>query len=207
MSSLKQVRVVDIPPLEIHQQQYLNFMSQFEPFLKAVTGVLSHHLDQNFEGNEEYVPAALIFNPLVADNVFWINGGKEYGKLHTKDAMTSLKRFERWLLKTDFVELPYAKQKKIIEGIPVYAGPLYFFVSEAVRSMETTQLLAATKFLVEHLEQCTEAEAGHRGNYRAFRTAVALRAIFETYSPVIGLCLAFFCSAMKAVDFLLNGIG
>ena len=173
-----------VPELEIHQQSFLNFMSHFEPFLLTVTQILGRNLGRDFDGSGQFVPAAILFDPLVADHVFWIDSNKEYGKSRADDALSRLRRFERWLSKTKFEDLPDSKKAKIVTGICRLSGPLYFFVTDAVRSLETIQLRSAIQFLVEHQEKCLLSQTGSGGKYRALRTAVALRAIFETHSDI-----------------------
>ncbi|MEM8974218.1 MAG: hypothetical protein AAGD43_19330 [Pseudomonadota bacterium] len=184
MSPGKPSLMMDIPELEIDRQSVLNFMSQYEPFLSSVTEILSKHLGRTFECGHEYVPAIVLFNPLVADHVFWIGTDKEYGKSKADDALQRLKRFERWLSKTDLHKLPDPKPRRIVEGVTILSGPLYFFVIEALRSLDTIQIRSAIRFLIEHQEQCLTAQAKRGGKYRAFRTAVALRAVFEVYSDI-----------------------
>jgi len=172
----------DVPELQIHGQNFLNFMSQYEPFLLTVMETLSRHLEREFEGSGQFVPAVLLFNPLVADHVFWIGSDTEYGKSRADDALVRLGRFERWLSKTDLRDLPEGKQKKVIEGVIRLSGPLYFLIVDEVRSLETIRLRSAIRFLAEYLEACLAAQNGKGGKFRAYRTAVALRAIFEVHS-------------------------
>jgi len=172
----------DVPELEFHEQSFLNFMSQYEPFLVTVTETLSRHLEREFEGSGQFVPAVLLFNPLVADHVFWIGSDAEYGKSRADDALARLVRFERWLSKTDLQDLPQGKQRKVIEGVTRLSGPLYLLIVDEVRSLETIRLRSAIRFLAEHFEASLAAQNGKGGKFRAFRTAVALRAIFEVHS-------------------------
>ncbi|MEL6376179.1 MAG: hypothetical protein AAFQ04_03140 [Pseudomonadota bacterium] len=174
----------DVPELTIDRQSILNFMSQYEPFLSSVTDVLSKHLDRQFEGSHEYVPATLLFNPFVADHVFWIGSSKEYGSRKADDALLRLKRFDRWLSNGRFEKMKKKKRKQIFDAVLLLSGPLYYLVLEAVRSADPAQIRSAINFLIKHQEQCLVAQAGQGGKYRAFRTAVALRAIFEVYSDV-----------------------
>ena len=174
----------DVPDLEFHEQSFLNFMSQFQPFLMTVTETLSRHLEIEFEGSGQLVPAVLLFNPFVADHVFWIGSDTEYGKSRADDALGRLRRFERWLSKAEFKDLPDGKQRKIIEGVTRLSGPLYFLIVDEVRSLKTIRLRSAIRYLIEHLEACLAAQSGQGGKFRAFRTALALRAIFEVHSDL-----------------------
>ncbi|MES0864523.1 hypothetical protein ABLN87_19400 [Ruegeria sp. SCPT10] len=166
------------------EQDVMHFMLKLHQVLDDTTKALGRHLGRSFQGDVQYVPAALIFNPLVSDHALWINLGKGYGKTKTKDSLDLLKRFELWLRSCEFQELSNSRQKKIITRLPALSGPLFYFVSDAIRSKETGQLLSAVQLIIEHLEQCVASEIGRRGDYRAFRTAVALRAIFETYGDL-----------------------
>lgn len=172
----------DVPELQIHEQSFLNFMAQYEPFLLTVTETLSRYLEREFEGSGQFVPAVLLFNPLVADHVFWIGSDTEYGKSRADDALGRLRRFERWLSKTDLLDLPEGKQRKVIEGVTRLSGPMYLLIIDEVRSLETIRFRSAIRFLAEHLETSLAAQNGKGGKFRAFRTAVALRAIFEVHS-------------------------
>lgn len=170
--------------LKSDDRDVMHFMRRLHEVLDCTTEVLCHHLDRSFDGDAQYVPATLIFNPLVPDHAFWINLGNGYGKTMTKDALEELKRFERWLLKREFLDIPFDKQTKITTRLPILSGPLFYFVADAIQSVETNRLLSAIGLVIEHLEQCVSAEVGVGGDYRAFRTAMALRAIFETYSDL-----------------------
>jgi len=162
----------------------LNFMSKLLPVLDATTSAISLHLDRDFEGDEKYVPAALIFNPLVSDHAVWTDLGKEYGRSKTKEAVEDLRRFDKWLQNRDFADLTDRRRRIINYGIKTYSGPLYPFIIDPRSSLKTPQIRASVQFLLEHLECCLSSETNYGGNFRAYRTAVALRVIFETYSDI-----------------------
>ncbi|MEP2784648.1 MAG: hypothetical protein ABJO67_03755 [Pseudoruegeria sp.] len=173
-----------VQSMGVIDQSYVDFAERASVTLSDLMSCISSTLGVEFEGSEKFVPAALIFNPLAADCGIWFDTKKAYGKARTSDAIERLSEVEVWLLGQEVEELTAMQLQRMTTRLRDDAGPLYFLISIAVLSGSRTAILDALELLLEHLRCCNEAEKTEGGNYRAFRTALALRAIFETYSDI-----------------------
>lgn len=173
----------DLPTNEpmLFDQSLVDFVESSGTVLLEITNCLSLFLEFDVQEKHGLVPAALIFNPLASDCAIWIDHGKAYGKARTKNAIEKLSEVKGWLENSNVEDLPEQQVAIVKTRLREHSGPLFHLVSDSVHSYSRVHILDSVDLLLDHLTDCVRTEKGHRGNYRAFRTAVALRAIFETY--------------------------
>lgn len=165
-------------------QSLLDFVESSGTVLLEITNCLSSFLGFDVQEEHGLVPAALIFNPLASDCAIWIDHGKAYGKARTKSAIEKLSEAKGWLESSNVEDLSEQQVTIVETRLRDHSGPLFHLVSDSMHSYNRVRILDSIDLLLDHLTECLRAEKGRGGNYRAFRTAVALRAIFETYGDL-----------------------
>lgn len=147
---------------------------------------LKRFLDLPIEGHEMLVAAAVIYNPYGKTGATWENLGKEYGATRSKEALILLDEGREILQQIQVDEgagnaIEANARDRVLYRIKEASGPIWSHVKGIVYS-DDIDIERILDLLFCYHQGCIEEELGSRGKFRAYRTAVALRAVFEVYS-------------------------
>lgn len=152
----------------------------------SINEVLNFHLGTRFSKFEDCIPAALLYNPFDATGPIWNGAGKAYGSKRVREAVELLTdaavEIEDQLSRSNS-EITIETRGRLFRRIEQFSGPIWWQLREFV-AHDDRLLLEAIIVLREHFEECLSNPERSKGNYQAFRMAVALRAIFEVHTSL-----------------------
>ncbi|MEP1963239.1 hypothetical protein [Tateyamaria sp.] len=151
-----------------------------------VNEVLNRHLGTNFSKLEDFIPAAILYNPFDATGPIWGDVGKAYGAKRIREAIGLLS--ESAVILEGEVSLQKDESScesgvRALRLVEEYTGPIWWQLREFV-TCDDRLLLEAINVLIEHFDDCLSNPERSKGNYQAFRIAAALRAIFEVHTDL-----------------------